>query len=489
MNGEGQSYPEILPIQEQLGVWDMTLYEHEAERAGRHFDLRLMGAGAEGLPEERVAHSWAIRKGLPEPGQKRLAIQQPTHTRADMEFKGPILVGYGKGEQKIKERGQVDVLEATDDAVKFNRYKGKKTEKFKMVRTGDNRWLVINYTPTHESKGVPKERPPYKEDTIGNIQKYIDGRYVLEPKYDGAHDLLISEPGKDLEVYSYRDAKMGLIEHTPKISRLFGVKSPEDMAKVVLRGEVWAPGLDVSDIGGLLNSHAPKARAKQQKSGQHLEYVGFDVDEIGGRKMQDVPYAEKLLILEQLASRIPITVTDVATSPSQKKKLVESIWSGDDARTKEGVVAWPLDGGMPTRIPVKKTYDVVVHDIYPIRPEAKTKKNMAGGVVYSWEEDPEVPVARLGTGFTDEQRKELWLHPERFIGQVAMVESKPLYPSGILRTASFKGWHPDKAYKIENPGELHLQKEASLFLDSPLNLDLSLMVTKYGATSSITIRV
>lgn len=55
-------------------LWTGNIQSHKAKRAGPHFDLRLND------PKTSHAYSWAVRN-LPAPGEKTLAIEQPTHTK------------------------------------------------------------------------------------------------------------------------------------------------------------------------------------------------------------------------------------------------------------------------------------------------------------------------------------------------------------------------------------------------------------------------
>jgi bifunctional non-homologous end joining protein LigD len=78
-----------------------VVQEHEAERAGLHYDFRLES-------EDGVAmDSWAIRKGPPvESGIKRLAIEVEPHPIEYKTFQGRIPEGYGKGEVSIWDEGE-----------------------------------------------------------------------------------------------------------------------------------------------------------------------------------------------------------------------------------------------------------------------------------------------------------------------------------------------------------------------------------------------
>jgi len=113
-----------------------VIHEHFAERAGHHYDLRLELDG--------VAKSWVLRKGIPNK-EKRLAIQTFDHDIDYMDFEGEISSGYGKGIVKIYDKGEFELLERTEDKIKF-RLKGKEVKgtfvliRFPKVKDG---WLLI----------------------------------------------------------------------------------------------------------------------------------------------------------------------------------------------------------------------------------------------------------------------------------------------------------------------------------------------------------
>lgn len=73
---------------------DWVLKEHGAQVAGPHHDLRF------GNPDLGL-YSWAVRRGLPEGDEKRLAVRQPLHNHRGMNWEGEIPKGrYGAGPVK-----------------------------------------------------------------------------------------------------------------------------------------------------------------------------------------------------------------------------------------------------------------------------------------------------------------------------------------------------------------------------------------------------
>lgn len=116
--------------------WKTVTHEHLAFKAGKHFDLRLLEPGTDNL------HSWALRK-MPKPGEKVLAVQQPTHAAAYLTYKGVIPKGYGAGAVNIHHKGTVEILNASPSKITFQRG----GELFTLVKTKgpkDLSWLLLN---------------------------------------------------------------------------------------------------------------------------------------------------------------------------------------------------------------------------------------------------------------------------------------------------------------------------------------------------------
>ncbi len=114
-----------------------VIHEHFAEKAGHHYDLRL--------ELDEVAKSWVLRKEIPKRGEKRLAIQTFDHSIEYMNFEGEIKEGYGKGLVRIYDRGYYDLIERTDEKIKFRLHGEKIRGTFVLIRFPKvkNGWLLI----------------------------------------------------------------------------------------------------------------------------------------------------------------------------------------------------------------------------------------------------------------------------------------------------------------------------------------------------------
>jgi len=120
--------PKSLPSSISVESVPITIHEHHAEKAGTHYDLRLGGKG-----------DWAIRHFPTTPGEKRLAVRQPTHPLSYYGFTGDITEGYGKGTVSIKHKGVAKIKEWTPSKISFS-FEGKD---YALINTGGDKWLII----------------------------------------------------------------------------------------------------------------------------------------------------------------------------------------------------------------------------------------------------------------------------------------------------------------------------------------------------------
>ena len=121
-----------IPIVEN-NEWEFGVQRHDANQAGKHYDLRL------GNSRAGKAYSWAVRH-WPKAGEKRLAVRQPDHTIPYMDWEGEIPKGYGAGKVRRKYRSKAAIHSASPDKINFEA----EGTKFTMIKTRDNKWLILN---------------------------------------------------------------------------------------------------------------------------------------------------------------------------------------------------------------------------------------------------------------------------------------------------------------------------------------------------------
>jgi hypothetical protein len=427
-----------LPSVSGAQTWEFTLQSHLADRAGQHFDMRL------GEPGTSRAHSWALRY-WPKIGEVRLAVQQPTHTRAYMDFSGSIASGYGKGSVSLARRERAEVHSSDDSHVRFSLYPGSGVEEYLLRRTAGNSWILRNVTPQRGAgRPIPSHKPKYRESRIADLDLSSPDT-VVQAKIDGAHALFDFTHDRP-QAYSYRAGKKrDLIIHTPRVPEMVGKRTPPELRGAVIRGELAAvdsrgKALPAARVGGMLNAGVWKSREAQDREGLIVPYA-FDVSRWRGRDAENLPYAEKQVILDTVRRHAPwLRAPTSARTTAAKERLVAAISAGREPSTDEGVVVWRDSESLPTKAKVQREVDVFVRKIF-----AETgARNQAGGFEYSL--SPRGPVVgRVGTGFSHALKTDMLVNPSRYLGLRARVVTTPAPGHYALRAPVFKTWHLDQS--------------------------------------------
>lgn len=137
-----------------------VIQEHDAKRAGLHWDLRFEAYGETDTydakrPEtneprgtgDRVLRSFAVPKHrLPELDEKLLAIPTEDHPWDYRNFEGYINGGYGEGPVKLMFCGEIEILVFKETKIEF-RYDGKLYNLY-YVRPL-NRWMITQKRDVH----------------------------------------------------------------------------------------------------------------------------------------------------------------------------------------------------------------------------------------------------------------------------------------------------------------------------------------------------
>ena len=445
-----------IPVVRQPEVWEFAAQRHDAEKAGPHIDLRL-------VDPEGNAHSWAIPKGrLPTPGERLLAVIQPTHTREYAALKGEFVIpeGYGKGRVYAPGLQPIEVVEASPDKIRFNIYGGQgKTQEYALLKTPKG-YLLHNVSVTKEGipgvskKPIPHSKPPYREVKDPDDLDFETAKTVHQAKIDGAHVTIHLHAGRPMRVFSYRPTERdtGVIEHTHKIPDWYLFKVPAELHDTVLRGEIygWRDGKAIpnSELAGLLNATTWTSRRKQLATGTKLRHAIFDVVRFRGKDMEHAPYAEKLKVLQYVQKLMPnLHLPPMAIDPEDKKKLFERIATGKEPHTEEGIVEWHLEKATPTKFKFRPDYDV---EVVGVTKGTGKFKDAIGALVVRF--PGKEATTHVGTGLSEELRREIAKNPESYIGRVAKVYAQQVFPSGKLRAPSFVGWHLEKG---KQPLEKH----------------------------------
>jgi len=422
---------------------DWVVQHHLARRAGPHYDVRF------GTPQTGL-YSWAVRKGLPLPGARHLAVQQPTHEHGYKDFEGEIPGGYGAGKVKKHQAGNILITKIDPNAVHFTTAQGRFPERFTLVKPKAGRnWLLINTTPTQP---VPYEKVHYATIPTDKAEEIIGGLQPgssVQAKVDGASSL--TRLFKDhVEVVSYRTAKRTghPIVHTERVFHgRPGSQIPPELVGTVLRGELYGIGpegraVPPQQLGGLLNAGVARSIEQQKAQQIKLRNLVFDLHQYGGQPTAGMPYSERMTKLKEVLKHLPgdtFHAPEEATTPEAARQLFEQIRSGKHPLTQEGIVIHPSIGN-PSKVKFMDEHDVHIREIFPGM--GKYQGTAAGGFRYSHE--PEGPVVgEVGTGLSDELRRDLWENQADYVGRVAKVQAQQKFPSGALRAPSLLSIHED----------------------------------------------
>ena len=302
-----------------------VVQRHDARRL--HYDFRLERNGA--------LASWAVPKGVPlEPGGRSLAVHVEDHPLEYAKFHGEIPQGqYGAGTVEIWDNGTYDLIEEKRNGQLTVRLHGKRLDGTWSVVPAhldgkEENWLLIK---RRDGEGpAADERPETYRPMMATLEERVprgEG-WLFEVKWDGYRALayvrggesrLVSRNGNDL-TQRFEPVAKAIVKAT---------KSPH----AVLDGEVCA--LDEQGRASF--------SAMQQGSGP-LVFYAFDLLELDGEPLVDLPLAERRSRLEQLLDRRNRTVRlsesfddGVALAEAAEAQGLEGIMAKrDDSRYLQG---------------------------------------------------------------------------------------------------------------------------------------------------------
>lgn len=419
----------------QLLPW--VIQQHRAERAGPHKDVRF--------GKDRM-FSFATKKELPQPGEKRMLFQQPLHEESYKDFEGIIPSGYGKGEVKKQVGGEILVTSVGPGKVVFTTASERLPQRFALIRSkaDPKQWIMANITPT---KTVEQKKMRYIKLPADKVNEVLNDEFFISPKVDGAAAFYRLAKGK-FEALSYRTSKKGRpIVHTERLG-LEGVRPKKDKETLV-RGEIYGTrkgkAIPPQELGGLLNAAVAKSLRKQREQDIKMKGLLFGVRRFRGKDIPaETPWPEQERMLKEVMKDLPADHFQVAPmlrggSP-EARSMFERIQAGKEPLTGEGVVAFPRSGGRPVKVKFRPEADVHVREIFPGAKGLAGKG--AGGFRYSL--TPKGPiVGKVGTGLSRSMREEMLQDPEGFIGRVARIAAQEQFPSGAYRAPSLIGLHED----------------------------------------------
>lgn len=420
---------------------DFVIQEHAAQRAGKHYDLRLGTPGTD-------LYSWAMRKGLPQPGGKPvLAVRQPLHDYNYKDFEGNIPEGYGAGEVRKASENAVVLQKVSPRSITFTVGDQRGGQRYAMVDTGDGKWLMRNVTPM--GSDLLAQYPKPKMKTLSAPASAAEARKLLEnsftsAKLDGALTTL-AFTDRGVEAYSPRTSKKTgrPIVYTERLG-LVGYKPPKELAGTALKGEVIAMQgnkvLPANEISALMNMNLADMQRRIAEQNIKMRVALFDAPQIPDLQ-------KKMQYLEGISRKLPkqqFMVAPYSFDARDSMKMYDAIKSGVHPLTAEGMVVSPLGSYEPQKLKFRPEFDVTIRDVFPA--VTKSGKPRAGGFEYSLPGSRKT-VGRVGTGFDHAMLQDMLAHPEEYVGRTARVEALQKYRKGTLRAPSFIALHEDYPQK------------------------------------------
>jgi bifunctional non-homologous end joining protein LigD len=431
-----------------------VVQRHDARRL--HYDFRLERNGA--------LASWAVPKGVPlEPGQRALAVHVEDHPLEYATFEGEIPKGeYGAGSVEIWDRGTYELLDEKKDGGLTVRLHGERLEGLwslvpAKLDGNPKNWLILRKREEGVATESAKRRQysPMLATSAKDVPTGAD--WLFEVKWDG-YRAIADVRGGDATLTSRNgnDLTQRFRSTATAIER--AVKTPD----CVLDGEVCA--LDEE-------GRATFSAMQQGKTGTRYVFVAFDVLEVDGQPVIDLPLTERH---ERLAALIDRRRRDVQVSETFDDG--RALYEAAKKQRFEGIMAKKRDSrylpGRRTRDWLKiKTHGRQEFVIAGYTRGQGRRSGSFGSLILGYYKDGVLTYAgNVGTGFNDKEidkllgklrplerkqppfrsvpkmpkvRKDavVWAEPKL----VAEIEFAEWTHDGRLRAPSYQGLRDDKA--------------------------------------------
>lgn len=408
----------ISPIQENpYSASRLVIHEHDAKKAGKHWDIRLdIG---------NKAVSFATKKGLPtESGSTKMLYRQPDHVQSYMDWEGDIPEGeYGAGKVRKIEDVPI-VMKSGQDHIHFTVSKGQYKGNYVLLKESEKEWRAIR------KKDLDRywaDRPKYKE--ITDLPE--DADVVASEKLDGAHFISTINPGGISYTSQRKGVKGDLLAREDKVPHLRDLKLPKKAHGMVFRGELWHDkGFNYAS--GLLNSNPEKAVERQKQIGP-LRFAPFKIEK-GPHNEEKLPYEEQMKIIKDISKDLPYYFEP----PRQNEGSLQAFFDEIGLKKGEGMVLVDKKTGKFLKKKHRYDYDLKISGII----EGTGKYSGSMGAIELVDRNGRY-VGKVGTGFSDAQRKDFFKNKDFYIGKLVKVASR--YPlTGKLREPSFLGMTTDK---------------------------------------------
>jgi bifunctional non-homologous end joining protein LigD len=364
-----------------------VIQEHHARRL--HWDFRLERDG--------VLVSWALPKGVPEdPTVNHLAVHTEDHPLEYGGFSGTIPRGeYGAGAVTIWDHGRYETVKWAPAEVKVNLHGQRVQGGYVLFQTKGNQWMIHR-----ERAPLPAGLRPMLALSV-TAPPPDHANWALEMKWDGVRALAFIERGKvRLMSRTERDITVAYPE-------LAGLGNASAHKQLLLDGEVVVFGDDGWPEFEALQPRMHVTSAAQAKllAGQTpVTYLVFDLLQLDGRPLLDLPYSERRSLLDGLGLSGPYW----QTPPSFPGEDVQDVLAVSKEHRMEGVVAKRLDSVYAPGIRTDHWRKVKNHRyqeavVAGYKPGQGNRTGQVGSLIIGVHDATGLIYAgHVGTGFSDE---------------------------------------------------------------------------------------
>jgi ATP-dependent DNA ligase len=422
---------------------------------------------------------YAIRKGLPGPNQRRLAIENEPHTVDD--FNGEIKEGYGKGVKKLLWTGNAVVKVDDQKFVGKGNYHehlaeraGKHydfvvegvapgTKKFEVhISNGPvagryafiqtDKGMIVNRM---KDQGLIRPKPDFKlkqDQFLEELDSANPGNYIGEWKADGSMANVVIKNNRAI-FRSHRETGSTYYDRLPGVEDLHNRRAllsnrilfpGPNQDGTVLKGELFHPE-GAARVGGILNSAPDKAIAFQDTHGP-VTFKVWDIEKLRGKDVSHLPYAQ----------RRELYVNDCVSDIRRYNGLWEAVpaVSGDfvsfyneiihDPRGlpyAEGIVL--KDGNSPSgepwiKVKFRDTLDARIVDV------VEGLGKLAGKAGALLVKGPGGRRGEVGIAAPEAVKEWIFKHKDELIGEWVEIDAQDLTDKSI-RAGQFRRFHPSKS--------------------------------------------
>jgi bifunctional non-homologous end joining protein LigD len=264
-----------------------VVQRHDARRL--HYDFRLERDGA--------LASWAVPKGIPlEPGERHLAVHVEDHPLDYAGFEGEIPKGqYGAGTVEIWDSGTYELVEEKRDGGLTVRLHGKKLEGLWTLVPAhldgkEQNWLLLRKQDEGAAPAGPRRRYAPMFATLADTKQMPRGEgWEYEIKWDG-YRIVARVAGGEAELRTRKDQ-----DYTERFANV-----SKELAKALKTPDCVVDG----EVCALDEEGRPSFSAMQQsKAGTAIVYYVFDLLEVDGEPITDLPLSDRRERLRKLLDK------------------------------------------------------------------------------------------------------------------------------------------------------------------------------------------